>query len=345
MVKNKVLIITSLDNFTQLNNMLSEWYSIGVALNIKMARSSLKLNKPDLILLDAQLLETDFKTKNCFCSELKEDGSTTQEVPILLLCQNKNHQEMGYTLDVVDHIELPFQAQIIRRRISSQLALYRAKIAERVYAKMLEIKVEERTHELAESQRAAIFMLGEAGHYNDTDTGVHIWRMAAYSAALAKEAGWDDKECERLELAAPMHDTGKIGISDSILKKPASLDDNQWVIMKSHAEIGRDILAKGGTPLFNLASEVAASHHERWDGTGYPDALKKEQIPWSARIVAIADVFDALTMKRPYKEPWTTEDAFEEIKKNSGSHFDPALVDNFLSIKDKILSIKDSFNK
>ena len=207
----------------------------------------------------------------------------------------------------------------------------------------LEHLVEKRTSELENSQSSAIFMLGRAGHFNDTDTGVHIWRMAAYASALAEAAGWGKRQARMLGKAAAMHDTGKIAIPDSILKKPGKLTSQEWEIMKRHSEAGYEILSESKTPLFITAAAIARYHHEKWDGSGYPDGLKKEEIPLEARIVAIADVFDALTMKRPYKQAWSAEKAFSEIARSSGSHFDPRLVEIFLSIKDKIYNIKNDW--
>ncbi len=183
-------------------------------------------------------------------------------------------------------------------------------------------------------------MLGDAGHFNDTDTGEHIWRMAAYSAAIAIAVGWPKHEAERLKLAATMHDTGKIGIADNILKVPRKLTDEEWETMKMHSQIGYDILSKSSNPIFQMAAEIALGHHERWDGTGYPKGLSGEGIPMCARIVAISDVFDALTMKRPYKEAWSITQALEFIQQGAGSHFDPNLVKLFFSIKDEIIAIK-----
>ena len=142
-----------------------------------------------------------------------------------------------------------------------------------------------------------------------------------------------------------MHDTGKIGIADAILKAPRRLSLSEMEVMRSHAEIGHRILSQCDTPLFNLAAEIALCHHEKWDGTGYPQGLKEEAIPESARIVAIADVFDALTMKRPYKKAWADDDAFDHLKRGSGQHFDPVLVDCFLSIKEEVLETKRYWNQ
>jgi len=183
-------------------------------------------------------------------------------------------------------------------------------------------------------------MLGAAGHYNDTDTGVHIWRMAAYAGALAREVGWDETRAVLLELAASMHDTGKMGIPSHILRKPGPLDAEEWVIMKGHPRIGWSILSKGNGAVFELAAEIALRHHERWDGSGYPDGLSGPTIPESARIVAVADVFDALTVRRPYKEAWSVENAFAMIESSAGTHLDPELVAGFVKIRPKIEELR-----
>jgi len=183
-------------------------------------------------------------------------------------------------------------------------------------------------------------MLGKAGHYNDTDTGAHIWRMAAYSRSLAEAVGWGRDRCSLLELAAPMHDTGKIGIPDAVLKKPGKLDAEEWTIMKTHTSIGHGILKQSNAPMFQLAGEIALNHHEKWDGSGYPNGLSAEDIPESARIVAVADVFDALSMKRPYKDAWPLDKTLEFLKENAGSHLESRLVDAFMDILPTILAIK-----
>jgi len=206
-----------------------------------------------------------------------------------------------------------------------------------------EINVELKTRELQANQKAGIYMLAEAGHYNDTETGVHIWRMSAYSRALAQAIDWPVAQAEILELAAPLHDTGKIGIPDSILKAPRKLTDEEWVIMKQHTTIGYSILLQGETPIFKTAADIALNHHEKWNGKGYPNGKIGEEIPECARIIAIADVFDALTMSRPYKEAWSVDQAFDLIRKESGFHFDPALVERFISIEKDICQIKNEW--
>ncbi|WP_331001659.1 HD-GYP domain-containing protein [Methylicorpusculum oleiharenae] len=187
-------------------------------------------------------------------------------------------------------------------------------------------------------------MLGEAGHYNDNDTGVHIWRMAAYSRALAKKLGWSGQQYELLEMAAAMHDTGKIGIPDKVLRKPGKLDADEWRIMQTHTQIGYDILSKSDAPLFKLAAEIALNHHEKWDGGGYPNGLERENIPESARIVAIADVFDALAMNRPYKDAWPLENILDYMNESAGHHFDPQILNAFMSVLPDILTLKTQWN-
>ena len=187
--------------------------------------------------------------------------------------------------------------------------------------------------------------IGLAGHCNDTDTSVHSWRMAAYVGAIARCVGWEVEQAEMLELAAPMHDTGKIGIPDALLKKPASLDAEEWKIMKIHPVLGHRILSKNDAPIFKMAADIALYHHEKWDGSGYPEGLAGSDIPQSARIVAITDVFDALTLRRSYKEPWSEESAFAEIRNCVGSHFDPELMVCFFDVQEEIQELKAKWDE
>ncbi|WP_155617018.1 HD-GYP domain-containing protein, partial [Xanthomonas translucens] len=168
----------------------------------------------------------------------------------------------------------------------------------------------------------------------------HIWRMAAYARALAIAAGWSGEDAKLLEQAAPMHDTGKIGIPDAILQKPGPLDADEWTVMKRHPQIGHDILSRSSAPLFRLAAEVALHHHEHWDGNGYPAGLAGERIPESARILAVADVFDALTTQRPYKDAWPLAKVMELFQQQAGAQFESRLVGLFTEILPQILQIQ-----
>ena len=190
-----------------------------------------------------------------------------------------------------------------------------------------------------------VHRLGRAAEYKDTDTGEHIARMSQYSKLLALEFGMGEQQAELLRQAAPMHDVGKIGISDAILLKPGRLTPDEFAHMKQHAAIGAQILANSSSPLLQLAHKLAIEHHEKWDGSGYPNGLKGEQISVEGRIVAIADVFDALTSKRPYKEAWGVEEALEHMQAQAGKHFDPHLINLFVNKLDAIIAIKNAYQE
>ena len=208
----------------------------------------------------------------------------------------------------------------------------------------LDAKVQERTREVRETQFQIIHRLGRAGEYRDNETGTHVLRMSRSCQVLALSAGLDEKMAEQILYASPMHDVGKIGIRDEILLKPGKLTDEEFEIMKTHAQIGADIIGDHKSPVLKLAREIALCHHEKWDGSGYPRGLAGEETPLEARIVAICDVFDALTSKRPYKEAWSMEKAISFIQEQSGRHFDPKLVELFLEGIPKVQAIMDEFS-
>jgi response regulator RpfG family c-di-GMP phosphodiesterase len=208
----------------------------------------------------------------------------------------------------------------------------------------LDAKVQERTREVRETQFQIIHRLGRAGEYRDNETGTHVIRMSRSCQILALSAGLGEKVAEQILYASPMHDVGKIGIRDDILLKPGKLTKEEFEIMKTHAQIGADIIGNHKSPVLKLAREIALSHHEKWDGSGYPRGLTGEDIPLEARIVAICDVFDALTSKRPYKEAWSIEKAISFMKEQSGQHFDPKLIELFIEGIPKVQAIMDEFS-
>ncbi|MBF0358983.1 MAG: response regulator [Magnetococcales bacterium] len=323
------------ENLDILKGILTPEFKVKAAINGKMAISIAKAQKPSLILLDIMMPEMDgFEV----CRTLKSDPDTASIPVIFITAMSETRDENeGFKLGAVDYITKPVKPSIVQARVRTHLAMADQRRA-------CEMVVEQRTKELRLSHQAAIRMLGEAGHYNDSDTGVHIWRMAAYAGALARAAGWSVKDATRLGVAASMHDSGKIGISDSILKAPRKLTDAEFEEMKKHSVIGAKILSiSADAPLFEIAAQIALGHHEKWDGSGYPQGLVGDSTPESARIAAIADVFDALTMKRPYKEAWSVDEAFATIEQDAGTHFDPHLVKLFLKIKDEIISIKEEW--
>lgn len=194
----------------------------------------------------------------------------------------------------------------------------------------------ERTKELNESRLEIIRRLGLAAEYKDNETGMHVIRISYYCRIMATAIGMNKEEVDLILNASPMHDIGKIGIADNILRKPGRLNDEERAVMERHAEIGAQIIGKHDNPLLDMARTVALTHHEKWDGTGYPQGLKGNDIPLAGRIVAIADVFDALVSKRPYKDGWPFEKAVELLQKESGRHFDPMLVNVFVENIDEI---------
>ncbi len=306
-------------NLALMQTILADSYRLVFARNGAETLAAITKHQPDLVLLDVGLPDTNGYD---LCRKIKKlDVAQGLQVIFVTSFADSAHEEAGFDAGGVDYISKPVLPQIVRARVSSQLSMVRATVLEQSY-------------------RDAILMLGQAGHYNDTDTGAHIWRMAAYTRLLAQACGWDAEACTQLELAAPMHDTGKIGIPRSILRKPGPLDAQEWGIMKTHPQIGCDILQMSAAPVFKLAAEVAMRHHERWDGTGYPGGLRGEEIPKSARIVALADVFDALSMKRSYKAPWAPEKILAHIQGAAGAHFEPSLVQVFCDILPQFLEVQ-----
>lgn len=205
--------------------------------------------------------------------------------------------------------------------------------------------LKKRNRQLEKTRQEIIQRLGRAAEYRDNETGMHVVRMSHFSAALAKKANLSKEQCDLILQASPMHDVGKIGIPDKVLLKPGKLEGEEWTKMQTHVEVGASILSGSDSKLMQLAEEIAATHHEKYDGTGYPKGLKGEEISIEGRIVPICDVFDALTSVRPYKKAWTVEDAIELIKKEKGKHFDPDLVDKFVSILPEILEIRERYSE
>lgn len=306
-------------NLDALRRVLSPHYRLVFARNGREALAATAKHKPSLVLLDVQMPGMDgYQT----CKALKKDPPTAHIPVIFVTSLSESWDETaGFDCGAVDYIVKPISAAVVLARVKTHLSLVGVS-------------------RLEQSYHDAISMLGKAGHYNDTDTGVHIWRMAAYARELATAVGWSDERSRQLELAAPMHDTGKMGIPSTILRKPGKLDSAEWEIMKTHAQIGHDILCRSKAPVFVLAAEVALRHHEKWDGSGYPGGLSGRDIPESARIVAVADVFDALTMVRPYKQAWPVDRVVATLEEGRGKHFDPELVNVFLSILPRILAVR-----
>ncbi len=242
-----------------------------------------------------------------------------------------------------DFVTKPFDRIELLARVRNLIEVQIAQRCMQTYSHDLEEKVRLRTRELHHTRLQVVRRLGRAAEYRDNETGLHIIRMSSISALLGKAAGLSEYESDLLLNASPMHDIGKIGIPDQILLKPGKLDAREWEIMKTHARIGADILAGEDSELMTMAHDIALTHHEKWDGSGYPHGLKCDEIVLPGRIVALADVFDALTSERPYKCAWPVEEAMTYIREQSGKHFDPDLVKNFLNILPEIVQIREKF--
>ncbi|PKH09631.1 HD domain-containing phosphohydrolase [Moritella sp. Urea-trap-13] len=319
-----ILVVDDIaDNIQILNGFLNLEYKVLAATSGHKALAiAQQYPQPDMILLDVMMPEIDgFEV----CRLLKKDPAT-KHIPVIFVTAKSEQvdESLGFELGAVDYITKPYNPAIVKTRVKAQLSLS-------AQNNDLENLVKARTHELESTRKSIINMLGKAAEYKDNDTGMHVVRMALYSKLLAEKVSEDKAWIDLIYNAAPMHDVGKIGIPDAILCKPGKLDAQEWEIMKTHAVVGAQILDGEKSSLLVLAKEVALYHHEKWNGSGYPHGLSGENIPLSARIVALADVFDALTSERPYKKAWPIEKAVQLIKEESGEHFDPDLVIHFLN--------------
>jgi putative two-component system response regulator len=299
--------------------------------------------RPDLILLDINMPHLDGYQ---VMEQLKALQDPLLPPIVILTAQSgKDYLLRALASGARDFISKPFDRNELLMRARNLLD---AQLAHRLIhdqKKVLEEMVRVRTDELRNTRLQVVQRLGMAAEYRDEETGNHILRMSHISALLARSSGWSEAACELMLNASPMHDIGKIGIPDAILLKPGKFEPPEWEIMKTHASIGGKLLDGDGSDLMRMAQEIAISHHEKWDGSGYPNGLAGEAIPQSGRIAALADVFDALTSERPYKRAWTVEDAVSLIEDNSGKHFDPKLVEVFLRELPGIIVIRQRFNE
>ncbi len=293
----------------------------------------------DLILLDIHMPHmSGFEVMEVLAKRFPAD----HYLPILVLTAQLDQEtrQKALALGAKDFLTKPFEHWEALLRIRNQLEtryFYKRQI---VRADILEHDVAKRTEEIHAVQLEVVRRLGMAGEFRDNETGAHVIRMSRVSEVIARAAGLDETTCKLILFASTMHDVGKIGIPDRILLKPGKLDADEWEIMKSHADIGARIIGDYPADIFWMAATIAASHHEKWDGSGYPRGLTGEAIPISARIAAISDVFDALLSARPYKEPWPLKKTLSFMKENSGTHFDPVLLDVFFKNLDEIFKIR-----
>ncbi|MBF0120225.1 MAG: two-component system response regulator [Desulfobacterales bacterium] len=342
-IKPEILIVDDEPfNITILVNILKSQYRTIVAKNGEEALQRAKIESiPDLILLDIMMPDMDGYT---VCRKLKQDN-ITKDIPIIFITAlgEELDESRGFESGGVDYITKPIKPLILKARVKTHIELRKAQLNLYNQNMILEEKVLKRTKDLFDSQIEIVHRLVSAAEYKDPETGSHITRMSYYTMMLAKSYGLEKKDCENIFVASPMHDIGKIGIPDSILLKPGKLDRDEWEIMKTHTNIGAKILANSSSNLLQFGQQIAISHHEKWDGSGYPQGLKGEKISVFGRITALADVFDALTTKRPYKDPWPVDKAIDEIRIGRGKHFDPDIVDAFEKVLPEFIEIKQKF--
>ena len=348
--KKKILVVDDEERNLRLMEamLIPLGHEVSLARDGEAALGMVKNISPDLILLDIMMPKMDgFEVAR----RLKADDET-RIIPIVMVTSLREAEDRVNALEAGadDFLSKPVDKTELRARVNSLLKVKAYNDHMRNYQKELEVEVAKRTEELRhafekikEASLDTIYRLSRAAEYKDEDTGAHIFRMSNYSAIVARTMGLTEQTVEFILYAAPMHDIGKIGIPDKILLKPAKLDPDEWEIMKRHTIFGGKILEGSDTGFIRLGEITALTHHEKWDGTGYPKGLKGKEIPLVGRIVAIADVFDALTSKRSYKEPFSLEKSYEIIKEDRGTHFDPDVVDAFFASEDKLLAIKGKY--
>ena len=301
--------------------------------------------KSDLIILDLNMPYMDgFQVME----ELRRAGDPDLP-PILVLTAQQSREFSQQALDggASDFVTKPFHTSELLSRVRNLLRMHLANKFYRNQKDVQEERVWEATSELREandelsnSHLYLVHSLARASEYKDNETGNHIIRVGKMARLLGESIGLDQQTLEFIEQAATMHDVGKIGIPDYVILKPGKFEPEEWEIMKTHSGIGAKILSEGDSPFLKMATEIALTHHEKWDGKGYPAGLKGENIPLTGRITAVVDVFDALLSKRPYDDPWEVDKAVEFIQKGAGSHFDPKLVEHFMKLVPKMVAIQ-----
>jgi len=295
----------------------------------------------DLILLDLDMPKLD--GYGVMDQLNKQAGDILPPILVLTAQHTQSYRQRALDNGARDYVTKPFDVEELISRVRNLLEVQMAHKFMRVQNEILEQKVQKRTQAIHETRLQVVRHLGRAAEYRDNETGLHIIRMSNIASLLAKAVGMSNYECDLVLNASPMHDIGKIGIPDYILLKPGKLEADEWAVMQTHVQIGADILAGDGSELMVMAHDIALTHHEKWNGKGYPNGLKGEEIPLVGRVTSIADVFDALTSERPYKKAWSIDEAISFIKSEAGEHFDPKLVELFIENLKDIVVIKEKY--
>jgi two-component system response regulator RpfG len=289
-------------------------------------------NVADLVLIDYLMPDMD----GIELARRLRGFSGYEHVPFVMVTVRDDKKVRYDALDagITDFLNKPIDTRECLARCRNLLTLRRQQLILEDRRRMLETMVLDATREVRERERETLIRLARAGEFRDSETGNHVIRMARYSGLIAATIGMDNDYVETIERAAPLHDIGKIGIPDHVLRKGGPLTEEERALMRRHPQMGHEILKDSPSKYLRMGALIALGHHEKVDGSGYPGGLVRDQIPLPARIVAIADVFDALTTVRPYKSAWTSEQAFAFLSGNSGSHFDGQLVEAFIGVND-----------
>lgn len=349
--KFSILIVEDTkENLDILVEALEDSYDLFLATNGEKALEIIRDNYStlDLILLDILLPEMD----GYQLCEIIKSNEKHKDIPIIFLTGMTalDNKKRGFNLGAVDYITKPFNIEEVKARIEAQISLSAGRKilhAENIYLHKevhdKDAQIELANKQLEQAHLEIIERLSRAAEFKDDDTGFHVKRVGKISSIISNAIGMDSKLVYALEYAAPLHDIGKIGIADDILLKPGKLNEEEWEIMKNHTIIGKNILKNSSSNIVNIAEIIAFTHHEKWDGSGYPLGLKGEQIPRVSRIVALADVFDALISKRSYKDAYPIEKATEIIIEGKGTHFEPKIVNAFLTSIDEIYEVSKKY--
>ncbi len=358
-IKPTILIVDDTpDNITLLTSLLGDQYRNKVATNgTKALKIAMTSPPPDLILLDIMMPEIDGYE---VCRQLKLDPAT-KDIPVIFLTAKtqEGDETKGFELGAVDYITKPIVPPILMARVHTHLALQAARKSLEQQNEVLEEQVDHRTKQLAALQDSIIIAMASLAETRDNETGHHIRRTQHYVRELALNlrrhehyaAELTDKYIELVYKSAPLHDIGKVGVPDRILLKPGALTPDEFEEMKKHTTYGRDTILEAERSMaepqsfLEVAREIAFSHHEKWDGSGYPQRLKGVEIPLCARLMALADVYDALISKRVYKAPMPHDEAVAIIMKGRGQHFDPEVLDAFLEVQEKFAAIAAQFKE
>ena len=296
----------------------------------------------DLVIVDYMMPEINGLE---FIQVFREKNQNTPIIMLTAVGDDMNLQIKALEYGANDFLSKPINAPAFKARIINMLKLRKSQLLLQDKALLLQNEVEAATFRLKESEYETLQMLGKSAEYKDPETNAHTQRVAHYCKLLARAYGLDESLQDIIFYASPFHDLGKIGIPDNILLKPGKLDDDEFSIMKNHAKIGYEILKGSKSKYLKAGGVIAYNHHEKYDGTGYPNKLQGENIPIFGRITAIADVFDALTSSRPYKKAWEIDDAFKLLIDEKGKHFDPILVDMFIQNKEEVITIFNRFKE